>query len=694
VRLREDPAAILSPYLRDHADNPVDWWAWGPEPFAAAVRRDVPVLLSVGYAACHWCHVMAAESFEDPAIGELINEHFIAIKVDREERPDVDAVYMRATQMLTGRGGWPMTVFLDPSGRPFHAGTYFPPVDGPGGPSFRSVLTAVHQAWSDRRTRVAEVADQVAQALRQADATGPARPVVLADPAVLSAVAEPGGGASWPDTADAAALAIAERWFDPVDGGFGGAPKFPMAPVLEFLLRHHARTGEPASLRVVATTCRGMARGGLHDQLAGGFARYSVDRHWTVPHFEKMLFDNAQLARVYLHWWRATGDPTARRIARSTCEFLLQDLRTGQGGFASALDADSAPVLPGQQREGAHYVWTPEQLRDVLGPQQAERAAQWLGVTAEGTFEHGASVLQLRTDPPAEQWEPVRQALLAARRARPAPARDDKVVTAWNGMAVAALAEAGALLAEPALLTAAADCARLLLDLHRPPGGGGRLVRLSRDGVAGSAPAVLEDYGALAEGLLVLSSCTGGTAWLDAAGELLMLARQEFGDGSGGFYEAPAGLITRPRDPTDNATPSGATSVTGALLTYAALTGDQAARRAAEAAMAQQLDHPAAEQPLFFGHGLAVLEAMIAGPLEVAVIGEPLGPLHRAALLGTSPGLAVAVGAAGTEHPALLARRTGLAGRPAAYVCRDGVCRLPTDDAAALADLIGRSGAG
>jgi uncharacterized protein YyaL (SSP411 family) len=682
-------ADATSPYLLQHADNPVDWWMWGPEPFDEARRRDVPIMLSVGYAACHWCHVMAHESFEDPAIGALLNERFVAIKVDREERPDVDAVYMRATQMLSGHGGWPMTVFLDHAGRPFHAGTYYPPVDGRGVPSFRRLLLAVSNAWTDQRLRVAAIAAEVANAVAQADEPQPARPVVVADPAVLAALGDPGRDlADRRAVADTAARDLAGRWFDPVDGGFGSAPKFPMSAALEFLLRHHARTGDPDALRVVGTTATAMARGGMHDQLAGGFARYSVDRHWLVPHFEKMLYDNALLARLYLHWWRATGDPFARRIAHSTCSFLLADLRTRQGGFASALDADSDPVLPGQQREGAYYVWTPGQVREVLGDEAAQDVLDWCRVTPQGSFEHGTSVLQLPHDPPTQAWQQAREALLQARHQRPAPARDDKVVTAWNGLAIAALAEAGALLQEPAFLDAARGCADLLLSLHRPDGD---LVRVSRDGVAGDAPAVLEDYAALAEGLLALAQTTGEPGWLHEAGALLEAARDRFGDGRGGFYETGTGLFTRPRDPTDNATPSGATLVTGALLTYAALTGDHQARSAAEQSMDAMLEHPVVAQPLFFGHGLSVLEAMIAGPLEVAVVGEVHGLLHRTALLGTSGGLVVAVGAEGSEDPPLLVHRTRLAGQDAAYVCRAFVCGLPTTDADVLAGQVGKS---
>ena len=420
-------ASATSPYLLQHAMNPVDWWEWGEEAFAEAVRRDVPVLLSVGYAACHWCHVMAHESFADAEIAAIINDHFVAIKVDREERPDIDAVYMRATQMLTGSGGWPMTVFLDHAGRPFHAGTYFPPQDRMGLPGFPRVLSSIADIWQRDRARVTSLAEKVAAAVRHADASvdGPA----AAGDALMGRRLE-ADDARIADWSGLAARAVAELddMFDPVHGGYGGAPKFPPSTACEFLLRHHARTGEPMALTMVDLTCAAMARGGMYDQLGGGFARYSVDAAWVVPHFEKMLYDNALLARVYLHLWRATDSALAERVVRETCDFLLRELRTEQGGFASSLDADSDPVLPGQPREGAYYVWTPQQLHDVLG-RNAEEIARWLSVDELGTFEHGTSVLQLLEDPrDAAVWVSVRDRLLRARAARPRPARDDKVI--------------------------------------------------------------------------------------------------------------------------------------------------------------------------------------------------------------------------------------------------------------------------
>jgi uncharacterized protein YyaL (SSP411 family) len=672
-------ASATSPYLLQHAMNPVDWWEWGEEAFAEAVRRDVPVLLSVGYAACHWCHVMAHESFADAEIAAIINEHFVAIKVDREERPDIDAVYMRATQMLTGSGGWPMTVFLDHAGRPFHAGTYFPPQDRMGLPGLPRVLSSIADIWQRDRARVTSLAEKVAAAVRHADASveGPA----VAGDALMGRRLEADDArlAEWSGLA-ARAVAELDDMFDPVHGGYGGAPKFPPSTACEFLLRHHARTGEPMALTMVDLTCAAMARGGMYDQLGGGFARYSVDAAWVVPHFEKMLYDNALLARVYLHLWRATDSALAERVVRETCDFLLRELRTEQGGFASSLDADSDPVLPGQPREGAYYVWTPQQLHDVLG-RNAEEIARWLSVDELGTFEHGTSVLQLLEDPrDAAVWVSVRDRLLRARAARPRPARDDKVIAGWNGLAIAALAEAGLLLGEPSYLEAAIRCAELLTSVHLREG---RLLRASRDGAAGVAAGVLEDYGGVAEGLLTLYQASGEVRWLDTAAALIDTARRDFADGRGGFYDTSIDaepLLTRPRDPADHPVPSGWSLLTGAMVTIGALTGDPETTAAAHASMSALLAHPAGGDPRFSGWAMAVREAMLVGPLEVAVIGEAGGPLHRAAMSGTSPGLVVAVGEAHALHPPLLAQRTALDSNGTAYVCRNFTCGLPTTD--------------
>lgn len=644
-----------SPYLLQHAGNPVDWWEWSAEAFAEARRRDVPVLLSVGYAACHWCHVMAHQSFEDGETARLMNEMFVNIKVDREERPDIDAVYMEATQAMTGQGGWPMTVFMTPDGHPFYCGTYFPRQQ------FQALLEAVHKAWTEQRDEVVGQGQQVVAALTSRG-TG------------LASGEVPGAERL------AHAVKVLAQSYDAARGGFGGAPKFPPSMALEFLLRHHARTGDAEALAMAGHTLEAMARGGMYDQLGGGFARYSVDAQWVVPHFEKMLYDNALLARVYAHWWRLTGSPFARRVALETCDWMLRDLWTPEGGLASALDADSEGV------EGKYYVWTPEQLREVLGEDDGAYAERLFEVT--GTFEHGTSVLQLLRDPDdAERYERVRTLLLEARAHRVPPARDDKVVAAWNGLAVAALAECGALFDRPDLVSAAEDVARLLIGVHES---GGRLVRTSRGGAAGENAGVLEDYADVAEGLLALHGVTGDPAHMRLAGELLNTVLERFGDGAGGFYDTADDaerLFRRPQDPTDNATPSGQFAAAGALLSFAALTGSDWHRQAAEAALGPV--GPLAEKHArFAGWGLAVAEAHAAGPVEIAIIGgrddERTRALHRTALMSPAPGAVVSVGEPGAEGVPLLEGREPVDGAPAAYVCRMFACRLPVTTPAEL----------
>ncbi|MFL6173279.1 MAG: thioredoxin domain-containing protein, partial [Marmoricola sp.] len=568
-------ASATSPYLLQHADNPVDWWEWGPEAFAEARRRDVPVLLSVGYAACHWCHVMAHESFEDQATADYLNAHYVSIKVDREERPDVDAVYMQATVATTGHGGWPMTCVLDHDGRPFFAGTYFPDQPRHGQPSFTQLLQAITEAWTERRDEVTSTAVNITEHIA-ANANLPgAAPI---DAAVLDA-----------------AVARLTSEFDPAHGGFGGAPKFPPSMLLEFLLRR----GGVEELRIAAATLEAMARGGIYDQLGGGFARYSVDARWVVPHFEKMLYDNALLLGAYTSWYAVTGDGLARRIAVETADFMIRELGTAQGGFASALDADS------EGAEGTFYVWTPAQLVEALGAEDGAWATALLSVTQGGTFEHGSSVLQLLSDPddPA-RWARVRATLLEARAARERPARDDKVVAAWNGLAVAALARAAGVLGEPRFLDAALGAGRLLRDVHLVDA---RLRRVSRDGTVGGPAGVLEDYGCVADAFGALAEATADGAWLDLAGGLLDVALDQFAAGDGGFHDTAHDaetLIARPRDPSDNASPSGHAALTHALLRYAALTGSGRHRDAAEAALTS-VRQLAERAPRFTGWSLA-----------------------------------------------------------------------------------------
>jgi uncharacterized protein YyaL (SSP411 family) len=655
-----------SPYLLQHANNPVDWWPWCPEAFAEAKRRDTPVLLSVGYAACHWCHVMAHESFENPNIAALMNANFVCIKVDREERPDIDAVYMEATQAMTGSGGWPMTVFATPDGAPFFCGTYFPPSPRMGIPSFEQVLHAVAEAWRERREELESVGADITGKLGAADNL-------------------PAGGAITADSMAAAVQSLATS-YDATNGGFGGAPKFPPSMLLEFLLRHAARTGDTTALNMVEGTCTAMASGGMYDQLGGGFARYSVDNSWVVPHFEKMLYDNALLLRVYAHWWRQTGSELGRRVARETAEFLLRDLRTPEGGFASALDADTDGV------EGATYVWNPSQLREVLGPDDASWAAQLLAVTPTGTFENGDSTLQLRTDPSdVDRWNSVRQRLFAARTARRQPSRDDKVVTAWNGLAITALAEAGVLLEVPSYLDAAIATATLLLDRHVVEG---RLRRTSRAGQVGHSAGVLEDYGSLAEGLLALHQATADGRWLSAAGGLIDVALAHFADGSGGFFDTADDaeqLVRRPRDPTDGPTPAGAATLAGAMLSYTALTGSGQYREAAEAVVSHAM--PLIEQyPRAAGWAAALAEAMLAGPVEIAVVGPAADRtgLERTARQAVSPGAVVVAGEPDGAGVPLLADRPLVGGRAAAYVCRGFVCDAPVTDTEALRAVLAR----
>ncbi|MFC9961573.1 thioredoxin domain-containing protein [Streptomyces nigra] len=666
-----------SPYLLQHADNPVDWWPWSEEAFEEARRSDRPVLLSVGYSSCHWCHVMAHESFEDEATADFLNAHFVNVKVDREERPDVDAVYMEAVQAATGQGGWPMTVFLTPEAEPFYFGTYFPPAPRHGMPSFRQVLEGVRSAWTDRRDEVAEVAGKIVRDLAGREISY--------------------GGTEAPGEQELAqALLGLTREYDPQRGGFGGAPKFPPSMVIEFLLRHHARTGAEGALQMAQDTGERMARGGIYDQLGGGFARYSVDRDWVVPHFEKMLYDNALLCRVYAHLWRATGSDLARRVALETADFMVRELRTEQGGFASALDADSDDGT-GRHVEGAYYVWTPGQLREALGDDDAELAARYFGVTEEGTFEEGASVLQLPQRDEvfdAERIASVRARLLEARASRPAPGRDDKVVAAWNGLAIAALAETGAYFDRPDLVEAAVGAADLLVRVHFDDQA--RLTRTSKDGRAGANAGVLEDYGDVAEGFLALASVTGEGVWLDFAGFLLDHVLARFVDEeSGALYDTAADaerLIRRPQDPTDNAVPSGWSAAAGALVGYAAHTGSEPHRRAAERALGV-VKALGPRVPRFIGWGLAVAEALLDGPREVAVVGPSLSDeatktLHRTALLGTAPGAVVAVGAAESDEFPLLADRPLQQGAPAAYVCRNFTCDAPTTDPERLREAL------
>jgi uncharacterized protein YyaL (SSP411 family) len=667
-----------SPYLLQHADNPVDWWPWSEEAFAEARRRDVPVLLSVGYAACHWCHVMAHQSFEDPSVAAVVNDSVVAIKVDREERPDIDAVYMSATQAMTGQGGWPMTVFMTPDGEPFYCGTYFPRAQ------FIQLVTSVAESWRKNKTKIKSESERISVALAE-------------NASALSGLGGAAGELNLEEVTSAAVTGLANG-FDEEHAGFGRAPKFPPSMTLEFLLRRHERTGAAAALAMAEATCEAMARGGMYDQLGGGFARYSVDATWTVPHFEKMLYDNALLIGVYTHLWRLTGTALARRVAEETCDFVVRELRTAEGGLSASLDADSDGA------EGVYYVWTPSELSEILGSDDGAFAARAFDVTEAGTFEHGTSVLQRHTDPiakydvsgisPEERLDRIRGQLLTAREGRTRPGRDDKVVAAWNGMAIGALAEAGVLFGRPDLVAAAEEAAELLVSLHYSAG---RIVRTSRDGVAGPSAGLLEDYACVAAGLLRLAGITGGDRWVEVAGALLDTVLAAFGDGNGGFYDTPDDgepLIFRPADPTDNATPSGAFAAADALISYGALTGEARYTDAAVAAL-RVLPPIADRYPRAGGMGLSAAEALLSGPAEIAIVGPDDDPrtadLLRAALHLAPPGAVFALGSgagAAERTIPLLAGRPLVSGAPTAYVCRGFTCLAPVTTLDALREAL------
>ncbi|AMY21641.1 thioredoxin domain-containing protein [Rhodococcoides fascians] len=653
-----------SPYLRQHADNPVHWQQWGPQALQSARDRDVPILLSIGYSACHWCHVMAHESFEDEATATLMNEHFVCIKVDREERPDLDAVYMNATVAMTGQGGWPMTCFLTPETEPFYCGTYYPPAPRQGMPSFEQLLTAIADTWSTRRQEVFDASAAIVTELRK-QSSG-----ILA------------GGRPMDADFLAASVAAVCADEDTTYGGFGWAPKFPPGALLEGLLRHYERTGNGEVLDVVRRTASAMARGGMYDQLAGGFARYSVDAEWIVPHFEKMLYDNALLLRFYAHAARVDDDPLVRRVASDTARFMLGELRTANGCFASALDADTEGV------EGLTYVWTPEQLVDTLGFEDGVWAAGLFAVNSAGTFEAGMSVLQLPAEPEDyDRFARIRNALSAARASRPQPGRDDKVVTAWNALAITALAEAGTGANEPTWVDAAVECGEQLFATHVESG---RVRRASLGSAVGEATGVLEDYACLAVAAATLFQATGDAVWTRRMTTILDAAIEHFADpdDAGSWFDTADDaetLVTRPRDPIDGATPSGASTMAEALLTAAALVDHESSARYAELAAAA-LARAAAileRAPRSGGHWLAVAEAAVRGPIQIAVSLAPGGELLAAAR-SLAPGGSVVV-AGSADSSALLTGRPPVDGQETAYVCRGFVCDRPVTSVEDLA---------
>jgi uncharacterized protein YyaL (SSP411 family) len=647
-----------SPYLLQHKDNPVDWHAWGEEALAQAREEDKPILLSIGYSACHWCHVMEHESFEDEQTAGYMNEHFVPIKVDREERPDIDSIYMQAVQAMTGQGGWPLTVFLDPDGVPFYGGTYFPPESRYGMPSFRRVMEGVNEAWRTRRDEIGQAAERTVRGLEAGSR-------IRASTEALS-----------PDLLDDAERVLAEE-FDPINGGFGTAPKFPPSSALEFLMRRLAAgSADPRSREIVVRTLDRMAMGGMYDQIGGGFARYSVDAHWLIPHFEKMLYDNALLARAYLHGWQLTGSERYRDVCTETLDWALLEMRGPEGGFYSALDADS------EGEEGKFYVWTADEVREILDD-DAEPVIRYFGLDAEPNFE-GANVLHIAgAEIDGDLLERARAKLYGARATRVWPGRDDKCLTAWNALMLTALAEAGAVLERPDYVEAARSCAQFILTSLRDEDG--RLLRTYKDGRA-HLNAYLEDHAFLVEGLLTLYETTFETRWFREARSLAESMIERYRDPSGGFFTTSSDheqLVTRPKDIQDHPIPSGNSSAAFGLLRLAAFTGEQRYEQSV-LELLDLLQEPARRHPQAFAHLLQAAQFHLAPPREVALVGEPIEPLVRVIRSALRPALVTAAKGpnddeAEREIP-LLRDRAPVNGKAAAYVCRRFTCGLPVTE--------------
>ena len=657
-------AAATSPYLLQHADNPVEWQQWGPAAFAQATREDKPVLLSVGYAACHWCHVMAHESFEDPDTAALMNRLFVNIKVDREERPDVDAVYMQAVQSMTGQGGWPMTVFLTPAGEPFFGGTYFPPREGHGLPSFRRVLQSVADSYRTRRAAI----DQTAAALRDYY-TATSQPTVASGPLA-------------PQLLDRAYHTIAQR-FDPRVGGFEGAPKFPQAMTLDFLMRYARRTGTHEASDMVSRSLEHMSRGGIFDQIGGGFHRYTVDAQWLVPHFEKMLYDNALLTRVGVHHWQATGNRRVRTATEATFEWVAREMTSPEGGFYSSLDADS------DGHEGTFYIWDDAELDAVLGADAAV-VKHYYGVKRGGNFE-GQHILHVPGDPEAidpELLERTRTRLLAARNRRVRPARDDKIIAAWNGLMLRALTDGARAFGRDEYRGMALANGEFL---SRALVQGGRVLRTWTNGVAGGG-GFLEDHASIALGFLGLYELTFDRAWLDRASAIATAMQRHFWDNDAqAFFDTADDaepLITRPRDVTDNATPAGTSLAVDLLQQLGDLTDNRAMRERAEWVLTTMAE-PMAKHGPAFGYLLNCADQAINGSTQVALVGNPpseaFQDLADVVAKMYVPALVLA-GGPPAEHSgvALLDGRPTIDGRPTAYVCRGYVCDRPVTGAADL----------
>jgi uncharacterized protein YyaL (SSP411 family) len=672
-------ASETSPYLLQHAHNPVDWYPWGPEALERAKAEDKPILLSIGYAACHWCHVMERESFEDPHTASVMNASFISIKVDREERPDLDNIYMQAVQAMTGSGGWPMTVFLTPDGTPFYGGTYFPPVDRPNMPAFTSVLAGIADAWQNRRADVLQSGSQLRAHLQQTTQLTPSKPGAL-EPGIL----------------DAAGRGLAAQ-YDAEFGGFGGAPKFPQPMALEFLLRYWKRGGDDAARDAAVHTLEQMARGGMYDQLGGGFHRYSTDAEWLVPHFEKMLYDNAQLARAYLMGYQASGNAYFRRIAEQVITYVLREMTDQSGGFYSTEDADS------EGEEGKFYVWTPAEIRALLGDQHARVFGSFYDVKDLGNFEGRASILHMEYTPAeiasrsgvseAEllaTLERGRTILLEARAKRVRPARDDKVLAAWNGMMLRALAEAGAVLGRADFVDAAVKNAEFLWSTMRRADGS--LLRTWKPGHTAHLNGYLEDHANVADGLIALYEATFDPRWLTAATSLADIMLERFTDtDDGGFFDTSSDhetLISRPKDIFDNATPSGNAVATDVLLRLALLTGKDEYERAARGVL-ELLREPMARYPMGFARSLCALDFLLGRPKEIAIVGQPGAPDTKAMLrVVFGPFVPNKVVAGGDAAIPLLEGRSRRNGQATAYVCEHYVCQAPTTDPGELRTLV------
>ena len=646
-------ARETSPYLLQHRDNPVDWYPWGHEALERARAEDKPLLVSIGYSACHWCHVMEHESFEHEPTAVYMNEHFVCVKVDREERPDVDAIYMEACQAMTGHGGWPLNAFLTPEQVPFYVGTYFPREPRGGMPTWKRVLEAMVGAWETQREEIRTGSERIVGRLQG------------------GALLEP-SGSEFDSTALDGAVEQLVRAHDTEAGGFGSAPKFPMSSALEFLLRR-GHTEAPAH------TLRAMADGGINDQIGGGFARYSVDAEWLVPHFEKMLYDNALLARAYLHGWLATGEQRFRQVCEETLDWAVREMRAPEGGFYSALDADS------EGEEGRFYVWTPAELRAALTPEDAEMAIAWFGVSEEGNFE-GRTILTRGPDPEPDRMPEIKRRLYEVRASRVWPGLDDKRLTAWNALMVSALADAGAVLERPDYLDAARSCASFLLEAARDADG--RLLRTYKDGEA-RLLGYLEDHGFLIEALLTLYEATFEPRWFREARALADRTIERYADSErGGFFETASDaerLVARRKDLEDTPIPAGNSSMAFGLLRLAALTGERAYEDRAVAVL-RLLHELAPRHALAFGHVLQALDFHLAPVKEVALVGSDLRPFERVVRSTLRPHLVLAGGE--PDGVPLLEGRSPVDGRAAAYVCESFACRRPVTEAAELADLL------